>query len=82
ALLFGTTWLVNAIAISGVLVMILFANLVVLRSRKVNLRLAFPLLVLSLVFLYFFPIQTLNELSFLPRLIAGGGLLSLPFFFS
>jgi hypothetical protein len=82
ALLFGTTWLVNAIAISGVLIMILFANIVVLRSKRVEYRIAFPLLIISIVFLYFFPIHLLNKLSFLPRLLASGGLLSLPLFFS
>ena len=82
ALLFGTTWLVNAIAISGVLLMILFANLVVLRTRKISLPIAFGLLILCIVAIYFFPIQSLNQLNFLPRLLAGGGLLSLPLFFS
>jgi len=82
ALLFGTTWLVNAIAISGVLLMILFANLVVLRTRKISLPIAFGLLILCIVAVYFFPIQSLNQLNFLPRLLAGGGLLSLPLFFS
>jgi hypothetical protein len=82
ALLFGTTWLVNAIAISGVLIMILLANIVVLRSKKIEYRIAFPLLIISIVFLYFFPIHLLNQLSFLPRLLTSGVLLSLPLFFS
>ncbi len=82
ALLFGTTWLVNAIAISGVLLMILFANLVVLRTKRISLPIAFGLLILSTASIYFFPIQSLNQLGFLPRLLAGGGLLSLPLFFS
>ena len=82
ALLFGTTWLVNAIAISGVLIMILLANAVVLRSRRINLNVAFPLLILSLLLLFVLPLRALNEISFLPRLILGGGVLSLPLFFS
>jgi hypothetical protein len=82
ALLFGTTWLVNAIAISGVLVMILFANAVVVRAKRINLRVAFALLMLSILFLYFYPIHSLSGLAFTPRLIAAGGLLSLPLFFS
>jgi hypothetical protein len=44
ALLFGTTWLVNALAISGVLVMILAANLIVLMTKRVNIRLCYALL--------------------------------------
>lgn len=82
ALLFGTTWLVNAIAISGVLLMILSANLVVLRTRRINPPVAFGLLVVSIVAIYFVPIQSFNQLAFLPRLLAGAGLLSLPLFFS
>ncbi len=82
ALLFGTTWLVNAIAISGVLIMIVLANAVVLRSRRIKLNVAFPLLILSLLLLYILPLQSLNTLDFLPRLILGGGILSLPLFFS
>ncbi len=82
ALLFGTTWLVNAIAISGVLIMVLLANAIVLRSRRIRLNVVFPMLLLSLLLLYGLPLQSLNTLRFLPRLILGGGVLSLPLFFS
>jgi spermidine synthase len=82
ALLFGTTWLVNALAISGVLLMVLAANLVVLRRRRVSLTWAYVLLFISLVFSFFFPLDTLTALPPLPRAIASMVLLSLPLFFS
>src|SRR5262249_40936896 len=37
ALLFGSTWLVNSLVFSAVLILILFANLYVLRLRQVRL---------------------------------------------
>src|SRR5262249_211898 len=37
ALLFGSTWLVNALVFTAVLVLILLANLYVLRAREVHL---------------------------------------------
>ena len=82
ALLFGTTWLVNALAISGVLVMILCANLIVLRSLRINLRLIYPLLFVSLGLVYFFPLGALNQLVPFWRAIGSMLLLSLPLFFS
>ncbi|MBN1890920.1 MAG: hypothetical protein JW850_23190 [Thermoflexales bacterium] len=82
ALLFGTTWLVNALAISGVLLMALAANLVVLRSQWVNLRLAYGLLFTSLVISYLFPLEWLVGLPPLARGLFSLLLLSLPFFFA
>jgi hypothetical protein len=82
ALLFGTTWLVNALAISGVLIMILGANLVVLRVPRVSIRLSYFLLFVSLVLIYFFPFGVFNQLTPILRGITSTGLLSLPLFFS
>jgi hypothetical protein len=82
ALLFGTTWLVNALAISGVLLMVLAANLVVQWRPRINLTWAYAVLFVSLVFSFFFPLDTLTALPFLPRAVASMVLLSLPLFFS
>jgi len=82
ALLFGTTWLVNALAISGVLVMILVANLIVLKTKRVNIRLCYGLLFATIVLVYFFPFGLLNALNPVLRGFSGVGLLSLPLFFS
>ncbi len=82
ALLFGTTWLVNAFAISGVLLMVLAANLIVLRSARINLTAMYVLLFISLVFSFFFPLDVLTALPPLLRAISSMVLLSLPLFFS
>jgi hypothetical protein len=84
ALLFGTTWLVNVLAVSGVLLMALGANVLVLlrRGARLNLRMAYLLLFASLALNYLFPLDLL--LRFAPAVRAAGGmiLLSLPLFFS
>lgn len=82
ALLFGTTWLVNALAISGVLIMVLAANLVVLRRPRINLRWAYALLLVCLLALYFFPLELLAGLPAAIRTFGSVLLLSLPLFFS
>jgi hypothetical protein len=82
ALLFGTTWIVNALAVSGVLLMVLLANLVVLWRPRVNLRLVYGLLFGSLVLTYFFPLNRLIGLSPFVRALVSVILLSLPLFFS
>ncbi len=82
ALLFGTTWLVNALAISGVLVMILAANLLVLKRKKINISWMYGLLFASIVLVYFFPLDILSQLPVLPRGLIAVPLLSLPLFFS
>ncbi len=82
ALLFGTTWLVNALAVSGVLLMILFANLVVLRRPAINLKIIYALLFASLGLVYFFPLDSLNQLGVVGRAVTSVLLLALPLFFS
>jgi hypothetical protein len=82
ALLFGTTWLVNALAISGVLLMALAANLVVLWRKRIDVRLAYLLLFLSLAVAYLFPLGNLGSLPPMPRALSAMILLSLPLFFS
>jgi hypothetical protein len=82
ALLFGTTWLVNALAISGVLVMILFANLIVHFRGHVNVRLMYVLLIASLVMVYFFPLNIFNHYSSIWRALWSVLFLSLPLLFS
>lgn len=82
ALLFGTTWLVNALAISGVLLMILGANLIVLRSKSINLGVVYVLMFISLGLVYFFPLEALNRLTPFPWALSSIVLLTLPLFFS
>ena len=82
ALLFGTTWLVNSFAISGVLLMSLLANLYVLWRKRVDLRLAYVLLFASLFLTFLFPLNLLGELSPFVRAIVSMVLLSLPLLFA
>lgn len=82
ALLFGTTWFVNTLAITGVLGMALLANLLVLWRKQVNLNLCYGLLFASLAVSYFFPLDALNNLGPFLRGLAGIGLLTLPMFFA
>jgi hypothetical protein len=82
ALLFGTTWFVNVLAITGVLVMALAANLVVLRLPRLNLHLTYSLLLASLTLAYFLPWNLLVGLPVAVRAVGGPVLLSLPLFFA
>ena len=82
ALLFGTTWFVNSLAISGVLLMALGANLFVLRSPKVHLGWAYGLLFASILLGYFIPIEVFAGLPGVLKAIASTVLLSLPLLFA
>jgi SAM-dependent methyltransferase len=82
ALLFGTTWLVNALAITGVLLMSLSANLIVLWRKRVNLSVVYVLLFASLAVSYLFPLERLIGLGPLLRAAAAMVLLSLPLAFA
>jgi SAM-dependent methyltransferase len=82
ALLFGTTWLVNALAISGVLIMILFANLFVLWRKQLNLWVTYIFLFLSLALIYFIPLDVFSELDSLIRAVLSTVYLSFPLFFA
>ncbi|MBC8509032.1 MAG: hypothetical protein ISR58_01765 [Anaerolineales bacterium] len=82
ALLFGTTWIVNALAISGVLLMALAANIIVLWRSKINLNLSYVFLFSSLALSYFFPLDILIGTNAIVRVLASTLLLSLPIFFA
>jgi hypothetical protein len=81
ALLFGTTWLVNALAITGVLTMSLAANLIVLWRRRIDLRWVYALLFASLAITFLFPLKLLLGFSPALRAVVSMVLLSLPLFF-
>jgi hypothetical protein len=84
ALLFGTTWLVNVLAVSGVLLMALGANVLVLlrRGTRLGLRLIYLLLFASLALNYLFPLDLLLRFSPSVKAIGSMLLLCLPLFFS
>ena len=82
ALLFGTTWTVNAYVVGAILGMILIANLVASRVRVTPFGWPFAGLLLSLLALALVPTAILTALPLPARILVGGGFLALPVFFS
>ncbi|HLC06440.1 MAG TPA: methyltransferase domain-containing protein [Anaerolineales bacterium] len=82
ALFFGTTWIVNSVVISGVLIMILLSNFVAERWTKPSYRLLYPMLLLSISLIYVIPLERLFLKSELARGFVVGGLFCLPVFFA
>jgi SAM-dependent methyltransferase len=82
ALLFGTTWTVNAYVVAAILGMILLANLVAARTGGGATRWARAGLVLSLAALAALPTSWLAALPLPLRIVLGGGFLALPVFFA
>ena len=80
ALLFGTTWLVNALVFAGVLGSVLLAIVV---SKRIHVRRPgwlYVFLLVSIAVSWTVPGHRLLELPFLPRLIAAVALAFLPIF--
>jgi hypothetical protein len=82
ALLFGSTWIVNSVVISAILVMILVANFYVQRFRLVDIRVYYMLLAVALLFSYFVPLQTLLGQNVWLKAVLGSLIISLPLFFA
>jgi spermidine synthase len=82
AVVLGNTWVVNAVIISGVMVMILLANLAAARFPRLPLTPVYALLVLSCVGLYFLDLSTFAFLPYATKAVVVGLLTSLPMFFS
>ena len=82
ALLFGTTWFVNSLAISGVLVMALLANLFVLTRKQINLTWVYICLFAAIALGYFVPLSTFAALPEALKAILSTALLTSPLLFS
>lgn len=82
ALLFGSTWIVNVVIISAILVMILLANLIALRGQLEKMRWWYLGLLASLCLSYLVPVDKLFLGSYLTRGILVGAFYSLPLFFA
>ena len=78
----GSTWLVNAIIISGVLVMVLLANFVVSVIRNIPDGLIYLLLLSASVMLYFLDLAAFNSLPLVQKSLIVGLLTTSPMFFS
>jgi hypothetical protein len=78
----GNTWLINAVVITGVLVMVLLANALVAALPRISMRVAYALLVAASVGLYWFDLASLAFLPYGAKLVVVGALTCLPMLFS
>jgi hypothetical protein len=78
SLLFGSTWIVNAVVFGGVLLMALLVNVAVEHFRPRSPWLGFALLLAALAVLWLVDVSALNGLPLLARGLAGGMLIGLP----
>lgn len=80
ALLFGTTWLVNALVFAGVILSVLLAVVISKRVRLHNLAIPYALLAAALAIGWLIPQSSLLSLAFWPRLIAACAIAFAPIF--
>jgi SAM-dependent methyltransferase len=80
ALLFGTTWVVNAVVFAGVLVAVLFAVETTRRVRTPTLPILYMGIAAALILAYVVPNASLLALPVLPRLVAAVALAFAPIF--
>jgi len=82
ALLFGSTWFVNAIVIAAILLMIFCANALVLLFGHWSKKINYAGLVACLLIGYFVPLNFILDFSFVPRVIVTGLWLGSSIFFA
>jgi len=82
ALLFGTTWLVNSIVISGLLLLILAANTVVGMRGDFPIALSYAGLFATLAIGFFLPVRAIFFASLSTRIFVSIVALCLPVFFA
>ena len=82
ALLFGTTWVVNAVVVSGLLCLIVGANLVYGAFPRIPRAVAYAGLFVTLALMYFVPMQKLFFESWTLRALVATMALCIPVFFA
>lgn len=82
AVVFGNTWDVNAVIVSGVLAMILLANLIAGKFPRIPLGLVYAALCGICLLLYFLDLSRFAFLPYASKVIVVGGLTTLPMLFS
>lgn len=82
ALVFGSTWTVNALVFAAVLSTIFLANLLVLKDRAPTLNQAWAGVVVGLLANFLLPLQLLLVLPGPARALAAGALIAIPVFFA
>ena len=81
SLYFGTTWFVTMLVVTGVLIMVLAANLLAMKIKRTSLWMYVPLLA-TLVGLYFIPRDQILALPRTERLIWAVFIVPMPIFFA
>ena len=82
ALIFGSTWTVNSVVISAVLVTILVANFLAAWSSRLGFTVLYVGLCAALLLNYFFPFDVLNQYDWSVRLIVSSAIIGSPLFFA
>ena len=82
ALLFGTTWAVNAIVIAGLLILIVAANVATDLWPRIPISFAYVGVFASVLVAYVTPLQTFFFRSLLLKMASAGLVLCLPVFFA
>lgn len=82
ALLFGSTWIVNAINISAILLLILLANLFLMKRKDINIKIVYGGLLVSLLAIYGIPLSAFNVFPPVLKMILASLLLNLPILFA
>lgn len=82
SLLFGSTWTVNLLVFSSILVMILIANLIVLRRPPRSLRPLFAALFAAIALAFTVPVRGMLHMTVVGQWLVGGLLVALPIFFA
>ncbi len=82
AVLFGSTWIVNSVAIAIVLMMALLANLTITRFKQISQTHGYAGLIVSLIVLYLIPLNYFSGQDMLVKFLATVFVLGAPFFFA
>ncbi len=82
ALLFGSTWIVNSIVITAILLMILIATVYVAKFNTGNIRIFYILLSFTLITNYLIPLEKLFLPNFILKLSLSSLVVGLPLFFA
>jgi len=82
SLLFGSTWLVNSVAIGAFLTMALLGNLAVATFKLERAMFFYLMLFAALALNAFVPVGELLGTGVVSRVLLGGGFVALPVFFS
>lgn len=82
SLLFGATWIVNAVVISGILAVVFLGNLLVLRGVHLSKRASYTALFVLLLLGFLLPLRWILVFPFAVRLIVAALWLAAPILFT